>query len=207
MPFSAHASACAILAFADGGSQNSSLHPPTEALGISTLAQGSRGGSRRRAQISLGAQIVLKADAQAVFPMLTVLMPYSQNKKSRLSINRKTGINLAVPLSLANCPKLILPCNGGEPVCFYLRGVFRAFLQTLRNEFTPLPCRVAPNRGSLQKGRIALLFSIKAFFNVYRCYSNNFSLRLSSAIFKKADYFSPKLSSSIFASLQSRSKE
>ena len=42
MPFSAHASACAILAFADGGSRNSSLHPPQEALGISTLAQGSR---------------------------------------------------------------------------------------------------------------------------------------------------------------------
>ena len=105
MPFSAHASACAILAFADGGSRNSSLHPPQEALGISTLAQGSRevrsvrlatdrgsrGGSRRRAQISLGAQIVLKADAQAVFLMLTVLMPYSQNKKSRPSVNRKTG--------------------------------------------------------------------------------------------------------------------
>ena len=91
MPFSAHASACAILAFADGGSRNSSLHPPQEALGISTLAQGSLGGSRRRAQISLGAQIVLKADAQAVFPMLTVLMPYSQNKKSRPSVNRKTG--------------------------------------------------------------------------------------------------------------------
>ena len=36
MPFSAHASACAILAFADGGSRNSSLHPPQEALGIST---------------------------------------------------------------------------------------------------------------------------------------------------------------------------
>ena len=91
MPFSAHASACAILALADGGSRHSSLHPPTEALGISTLAQGSRGGSRRRAQISLGAQIVLKADAQAVFLMLTVLMPYSQNKKSRPSVNRKTG--------------------------------------------------------------------------------------------------------------------
>ena len=30
------------LAFADGGSRNSSLHPPQEALGISTLAQGSR---------------------------------------------------------------------------------------------------------------------------------------------------------------------
>ena len=29
----------AILAFADGGSRNSSLHPPPEALGISTLAQ------------------------------------------------------------------------------------------------------------------------------------------------------------------------
>ena len=36
LPFSAHASACAILAFADGGSRNSSLHPPPEALGIST---------------------------------------------------------------------------------------------------------------------------------------------------------------------------
>ena len=36
LPFSAHASACAILAFADGGSRNSSLHPPLEALGIST---------------------------------------------------------------------------------------------------------------------------------------------------------------------------
>ena len=32
----------AILAFADGGSRNSSLHPPPEALGISTLAQRSR---------------------------------------------------------------------------------------------------------------------------------------------------------------------
>ena len=42
MLFSAHASACAILAFADGGSRNSSLHPPLEALGISTLAQGSQ---------------------------------------------------------------------------------------------------------------------------------------------------------------------
>ena len=42
MPFSAHASACAILAFADGGSRNSLLHPPQEALGISTLAQGSQ---------------------------------------------------------------------------------------------------------------------------------------------------------------------
>ena len=31
------------LALADGGSRNSSLHPPPEALGISTLAQGSRG--------------------------------------------------------------------------------------------------------------------------------------------------------------------
>ena len=36
LPFSAHASAYAILAFADGGSRNSSLHPPQEALGIST---------------------------------------------------------------------------------------------------------------------------------------------------------------------------
>ena len=32
----------AILAFADGSSRNSSLHPPPEALGISTLEQGSR---------------------------------------------------------------------------------------------------------------------------------------------------------------------
>ena len=42
LPLTAHASAYAILAFADGGSRNSSLHPPPEALGISTLAQGSR---------------------------------------------------------------------------------------------------------------------------------------------------------------------
>ena len=42
MPLTAHASAYASLAFADGGSRNSSLHPPLEALGISTLAQGSR---------------------------------------------------------------------------------------------------------------------------------------------------------------------
>ena len=42
LPPAAHASAYAILAFADGGSRNSSLHPPPEALGISTLAQGSR---------------------------------------------------------------------------------------------------------------------------------------------------------------------
>ena len=38
----------AILAFADGGSRNSSLHPPLEALGISTLTQ----GSRERAQLT-----------------------------------------------------------------------------------------------------------------------------------------------------------
>ena len=42
LPLTSHASAYAILAFADGGSRNSSLHPPQEALGISTLAQGSR---------------------------------------------------------------------------------------------------------------------------------------------------------------------
>ncbi len=42
LPLTAHASAYAILAFADGGSRNSSLHPPPEALGISTLAQGSQ---------------------------------------------------------------------------------------------------------------------------------------------------------------------
>ena len=42
LPLTAHASAYAILAFADGGSRNSSLHPPPEALGISTLTQGRR---------------------------------------------------------------------------------------------------------------------------------------------------------------------
>ena len=40
LPLTAHASAYAILAFADGSSRNSSLHPPLEALGISTLTQG-----------------------------------------------------------------------------------------------------------------------------------------------------------------------
>ena len=61
---------------------------PAEVIYFNAAAQGAylsrrlsrdslgEGGSRRRAQISLGAQIVLKADAQAVFPMLTVLMPY-----------------------------------------------------------------------------------------------------------------------------------
>ena len=163
LPFSAHASACAILAFADGGSRNSSLHPPQEALGISTLAQGSRGGSRRKAQISLGAQIVFKADAQAVFPMLTVLIPYSQNKKSRLSINRKTGINLAVPLSLANCPKLILPCNGGEPVCFYLRGV--SALSCRRSGMSSRLCPAALHQTAAlcKKGALRYCFPSKRF--------------------------------------------
>ena len=177
MPFSAHASACAILAFADGGSRNSSLHPPQEALGISTLAQGSRevrsvrlatdrgsrGGARRSAQSPLGAQIVLKADAQAVFPMLTVLMPYSQNKKSRPSINRKTGINLAVPLSLANCPKLILPCNGGEPVCFYLRGV--SALSCRRSGMSSRLCPAALHQTAAlcKKGALRYCFPSKRF--------------------------------------------
>ena len=49
MPFSAHASACAILAFADGGSRNSSLHPPQEALGISTRRGSGRFFSTPRA--------------------------------------------------------------------------------------------------------------------------------------------------------------
>ena len=48
-PLAARASAYANLAFADDGSRNSSLHPPQEALGISTLAQ----GSRERAQSPL----------------------------------------------------------------------------------------------------------------------------------------------------------
>ena len=47
LPLTAHASAYAILAFADGGSRNSSFHPPPEALGISTLAQGSRDSLRK----------------------------------------------------------------------------------------------------------------------------------------------------------------
>ena len=48
LPLTAHASAYANLAFADGGSRNSSLHPPLEALGISTLAQGSREAFHKR---------------------------------------------------------------------------------------------------------------------------------------------------------------
>ena len=59
LPPTAHASAYAILAFADGGSRNSSLHPPQEELGISTLAQGSREVRARRLKEHRGAAVSL----------------------------------------------------------------------------------------------------------------------------------------------------
>ena len=70
---------------------------------------------------------------------------------------------LAVPLSLANCPKLILPCNGGEPVCFYLRGV--SALSCRRSGMSSRLCPAALHQTAAlcKKGALRYCFPSKRF--------------------------------------------
>lgn len=87
-----------------------------------------------------------------------------QNKKSRPPKKSKDGKQiLAVPLSLANCPKLILPCNGGEPVCFYLRGV--SALSCRRSGMSSRLCPAALHQTAAlcKKGALRYCFPSKRF--------------------------------------------
>ena len=96
MPFSAHASAFAILAFADGGSRNSSLHPPLEALGISTLAQGSRERAPSPSVRHKGAEAAAAA-SHRITKVRVAVKPADGGLPSSVTVQRKSAAPRHLP--------------------------------------------------------------------------------------------------------------